>query len=330
MYIKHKFVVLGNGNDWCEISYADIKKNPNAKLMNRRLPCPYDKFLSRIAKLHYSQTLSHYFDLPWKEKWFSYFAKCMCLNENERLVIIVFDKHLFANDINFLSFLKRHFKNVKLVYVFTNIFLKSGAFANNFLNEIKKYYDLVYTYDFGDADKYDFQYFPNVYSAMRNPSIISTRKCFFVGKAKDRLNMLLSVYERMKSTGIDCDFHIVGVPLEKQQYKESIVYNKVLPYKQVVEKVQESCCLLDITQGESEGFTLRVNEAVYYDKLLITNNKSVKKAPFYNPDYIKIISSPEDIDQTVFEKWKSVNYSLEDKKYFAVESFLLKIENDLM
>lgn len=42
-------------------------------------------------------------------------------------------------------------------------------------------------------------------------------------------------------------------------------------------------CLLEITQANQSGLTVRCLEALFFDKKLITNNTSVRKLPFYNP-----------------------------------------------
>lgn len=322
----YKYIVLGNGNDWCEYSYKDTQKRNDTTFFNKPLPCPYHKILSKLAKIHYSQTIRHFIQLPLKKVWFPYFAKSISPCKTDNLIIIIFDKHQFANDQHFLRYIKNHFQNAKLVYVFTNIVSKSGAKENNFLEKLNSFYDSIFTYDFGDAAKYRYNYFPNVYSLSESTENKAQQKVFFIGKAKDRFDKIIQTFEKIKEIGINCDFHIVGVPLSKQKYTNEISYNKPLSYYQVIEKIQESQCILDITQGESEGFTLRINEAIHFNKLLITTNQKVIDAPFYNSNFIKVITTPNDIQDETFNCLGKVKFNDRDREYFSVESFFSKIK----
>lgn len=141
--------------------------------------------------------------------------------------------------------------------------------------------------------------------------------------------MLVSIYEKLKSMGISRKFYIFNVDEHEQKYKDEIIYNRLITYKDVIKNVKESDCVLDIIQGESSSFTLKVCEAVYYDKLLITTNHNVKTTSFYNCDFIKVIDSADEIDKNFFENIKNVKYSKQGKEYFSVESYLKRILNEI-
>jgi len=82
---------------------------------------------------------------------------------------------------------------------------------------------------------------------------------------------------------------------EKQLTGTGIHYNCWLNYKQVLQRVADTKCVLEILQGEQHGFTIRTCEAVTYKKRLITNNQFLKKQPFYDPRFMCVIKKASDI-----------------------------------
>ena len=197
-----------------------------------------------------------------------------------------------------------------------------------YLDKLNDWYDVVYAFDLEDSKKYNFKYFPLIYS-YNHIDVKEKNQVFYVGKAKDRYNMLMNCYDKLEELGINRKFYIVDVPEENQKHKDEIQYNKFLTYNECLKNIQESSCLIDIIQGESTGFTIKTCEAVYYDKLLITTNQNVKNAPFYDERYILVINSAEDITKEFFEKAGQVKYSDEGKAYFSVDTFLNKLYKDL-
>ena len=79
------------------------------------------------------------------------------------------------------------------------------------------------------------------------------------------------------SLGIQCDFKIVYSPADYISYEDNI------------RNVISSKCVLEICQEGQHGLTLRALEAMLCHRKLITNNKSIVKEDFYNPQNIFII-----------------------------------------
>ena len=141
--------------------------------------------------------------------------------------------------------------------------------------------------------------------------------------------MLIDVYDRLKRLKLKCIYHLFDVSNSEQISDDNITYNQYIPYDVCLKEIQSSNCLLDIIQGNSEGYTLKVCEAIFYDKLLITSNQKIKEAPFYDPQKILIISDAKDIDLSFFNNASKIKYSKKDKSYFSVESFIKRLNNDL-
>lgn len=326
--MQEKIVFLGNGQEWCEKSLSDFKEFKNVKVINYKYLCNLNKFLNFFAKIHFSYKVNSIINLPFKSLWFKKIINEINEKKEEDIIIIIYDRSLFANNIKFIKYLRKNFSRCKLVYMFTNIVKISGASDNDFVSKLNEMYDLVYAFDPVDAKKYNFCYSPLIYS-YNKIDVESKNQVFYVGRAKDRYQMLINVYERIEELNINSKFYISDVSTEKQKYKNKIEYNKYISYNECLKNIQESTCLLDIIQGDSEGFTIKTCEAIYYDKLLITTNKNVKNAPFYDERYILVIESANDINKDFFKNSGRAKYSKEGKEFFSVNTYLKRLYKDL-
>lgn len=333
LIIMKKLFILGNGNGWCSVSLRKMTQQENVYFINDVLPLVRFK---RLAKIHYSHKLNHYCDIPFKRIWFHRVSEYIQGNieRNDEVVLLVYDWNYFGSTKQFASYLRKQIRNIKIVYIFTNIVKGSFAYTRNFVEKLNSWYDVVFAFDIEDAKKHGFSYSPLIYDAdpnyCRDSEESSENVVFYVGQAKDRLEGLLDAYCKIKSLGINCDFHIANVDDASKKYENEIVYNNIMTYSEAVDRIKKSTCLIDIIQGESTGLTIKTCEAVCYDKKLITSNKHVVEYPFYDSRYIRVIESPDDIDLAFFEVNKDVHYSEEGKRYFSADMFLERLNKELM
>ncbi len=325
----YEIIILENESQWLKYCLGDFNTYERVRLIENRFPCT-SSFVANILKIHFSKRINEYINLPLKWVWNHYFARNICDSKNKKIILIIYDWNILSNNTSFLTLLRRHFDEIIIVYMFTNIASLSGAMQNKFVDKLKDYYDLVYAFDPQDSQKYQFNYSPLLYSACDEvkPNKLK-RDVFYVGEAKDRLKKLHRIYERLKELEVSSGFYITKVDSSEQIYDGEIIYNHPLTYYECIENIKGSNCLLDIIQGGSEGYTIKTCEAVYYDKLLITTNKKIKNAPFYNKDYILIIDDETDIKKEFLLNPKRVHYSDQDKAYFSVRTFLNKLEEDI-
>lgn len=96
------------------------------------------------------------------------------------------------------------------------------------------------------------------------------------------------------------------------QYKDERIsthtVDEIMPYEVVLKRTLEANCVLEIVRPGQVGFTLRTFEAVVYNKKLLTNNEHIKEFQFYNPSYMKVFKSVEDIDWKWVKERNAVNY----------------------
>lgn len=324
-----KYIILGNNYGWCKYTHALAEKTDNVEYIDDYLPVR-GSLRKKLAHLHYSNALNSHFSLPLKRIWYGTFYKTIGLNYNSSDVLIIYDNNKLCNDVAFLNSVKKRFPQITLVYMFTNIIAKSRAIENNFVGELNKYYDIVFAFDRVDAEKYGFSYSPLVYSpdvSVKHDSSSKGENVFYIGNAKDRIDMLHSSFNRLISLGVKCNFFIVGVPQEKQIHNESIKYNTTLPYNVVLDHIQDSTCLLDVIQGDSTGLTIKVCEAVYFNKKLITTNKDVMNYDFYDDRFIEVIESVADISEKFLHENKKVEYKESGREYFSLNALINRINN---
>jgi len=158
-------------------------------------------------------------------------------------------------------------------------------------------FDRVLTFDPEDAKKYHWTYVNALYSAFPAESSQIQSDLFYMGNVKDRLAFCKQLLQDMENNNVRPDFKLLcGDPVLLQQIPEQARLQRYLPYPEMVEKLQSTKCIFDMTQAGQSGITLRYYEAVVYNKKLLTNNEHIKTLPFYDSRYMKIYHTPEDID----------------------------------
>lgn len=237
--MSKKLIILGNGVDWCEKSLQGISKFDNIYLINKKIPVD-GNLKGKIAKIFFSHKLNSKFKIPFKSFWYRDIKKYIInhIDVNDELCILIYDHNVFGGEITFFNYLKKEFRNIKLAYIFTNIVDISYASSNNFVEKLNKYYDVVYAFDPDDAIKYNFKYSPLIYSTNYMNGLQKKNQVFYVGKAKDRLDMLIKIFERLMELGIETKYYIFDVPLEKQVYTDKIKYNQYLTYEECLKNIQ--------------------------------------------------------------------------------------------
>ena len=168
---------------------------------------------------------------------------------------------------------------------------------------VKDYYDAAVTMNRYDAEKYGFL-FCEYWPALLPDKAFEVEKAsdvFFCGAAKDRLNKILSVYERLTDAGLKCDFWITGVPKKEQKYSPSIHYteevtNHWLSYDEILQRDMNTKCILEILPFGQNYSSLRVCEALWYHKKLLTTNINAPQEWFYHPEIVKVFTNAQNID----------------------------------
>lgn len=145
-----------------------------------------------------------------------------------------------------------------------------------------------WSFDPNDCEKYGLKFNHQYYfkSFISPSSDAPIYDIFFCGSDSGRGKLLMDLYKVFQKAGLNNLFQIVypeydGIP-------EKLKSNRV-SYLNIVENIKKSRCLLELTREGQSGPTLRLMEALFNKKKVITTNKAVKDEPFYNPQNIFIL-----------------------------------------
>lgn len=325
-------IVWGNTAGWCGRSWNDILKIKNAKLINEFYPSK-SRFMELLIRLHFSERINSIIRLPLKRIWYDYFIDNMVEDRNSEMLVIVYDGNKVGIDEGFLKYFKSECRNAKLVYVITNEIQYSIATRKGFYHKLSLYYDIIYGFHLPDAEKYGIDIIPLVYSKNDLKHDRPKKTMFFAGEAKTRMPRILKVYEKLKQFGFSA--RIVALHVDKDsvnckfELNDEVVFNKFIPYDDVIRYTQEAGVIVEVPQDGLEAVTIKTCEAIYYNKLLISMNPLLKEMPFYDSRYMLYIESPDDITLDFLSNWDKVRYNQEAIDYFSVNTFLNRIFIDL-
>lgn len=126
-------------------------------------------------------------------------------------------------------------------------------------------------------------------------------RIFFLGADKGRAPYIASLKPILQGSGLICDIRILS-SVTDSDYRakfQDILANKGLSYDDYLAQLGSCGVLLDINQEGQSALTMRVMEAIYLSKKLITNNQSILNYDFYDPNNIFVL--PEEGLPTVEE-----------------------------
>jgi 1,5-rhamnosyltransferase len=156
-------------------------------------------------------------------------------------------------------------------------------------------FDKIYTFERDKTSILGAEYLPqfipvgykeaNAYrylqSADRQP------RCFFLGRDKGRSESLAKLANILENAGCEIDFSVVK---DRTSTKDSTyLIDQELDYSYSFLKTLMSDVVIDIVQKGQTGWTLRVLEAFYLNKKIITNNTDLLNSEFYSEGRIFIL-----------------------------------------
>lgn len=311
-----QYYILGNNSEWCYYSWKGVlDTDKSIHFNNDVVPISGPRIIRFLCKAHFSQRLNMKRRLPFKSIWYKRILNTINIKEDDENYLIIYDRNRLLFDLGFFKYIRKKRPGIKIVYLFSNIVKYTGAYEMGILNDLNSNFDKVFAFDKMDAEKYKFSYFPLIYTSCRSMDNNNKFDLFYIGKAKDRYGQLIRVFEKAQAEGLKCDFNIVGVPESEQLYGDVIKYNKPLTYSEVLDRMNNSKCIVDMIQGQSTAFTIKTCEAIIYDKKLITSNENVKHEDFYNEKMILVYTGNESL--TEFLSFNNIKFSKQSKDLFS-------------
>ena len=211
--------------------------------------------------------------------------------------------------IGYLRYLRKKYPNCKIIKMSRDVIKIQTQKHKDYTTA--GVFDLWMSFDEDDCKKYGFPHFDEFESKIDIPKEkdYPIADVFFAGKAKDRLDRLVKLYDRFESEGLKCYFYITEAKENEKVDRKGIVYApKQMSYVEMLKNSVNSRIILEVSQENAVGYTSRFLEAVMFNKLLITDNEYIATTKFYNPHYIQIIESENDIDVSIINNSENVDY----------------------
>lgn len=300
--MSYTFTIIVNDaqpNSWPDIVWRDALSSGARVLLDSCIPLPTP--FRHLRKAHFANPANSKVWLPLKCLWDeTNTLRFSDLDPSKRNFIIFQTGIKFS--AHYIERLKRERNACIVLYMPDNIrTMKIAQNKDEFLRFCRHYHvDQVYSFDKKDCEEFGADFF-DFYSML--PDKITQKKLeddkpriLYVGgcRSKSRLDTLHALYNKLKDQA-HCTFYLYGVKPEDAIHR-GIIYNHLLSYAEVVQLVQQHDIIVEIMNGTQAGNTLRLKEAVCYNKCLLTNNPIVKSSPYYHSNYMQIFENVEDID----------------------------------
>lgn len=237
-------------------------------------------------------------------------------------VVIIHASILTPPVVNYIN--KKH-SNIRIIVWYWNPVDKSVD-----LKGFEKYDCEIWSFDELDCKKYELNYNTQYYfNDVPLPKAATNQDVFFVGGDKGRIPQLIELKEELNSHGISNYFHIT--PTGKENLKFTEHYRSRLSYEEVLKYISSCKVIVDYVSEKQTGLTLRPLESLFYQKKLITNDKTIVNRDFYVKENIFIygkddlcklvdfVKTPyKEIDREVsikydFNTWLSNFFSAKEK-----------------
>lgn len=312
----HSFTIIVNSarpDSWPDIVWRDALSSGARVLLDSSIPLPAT--LRQLRKAHFANPANRKVWLPLKCLWDgTNTLRLSDLDPSKRNYIIFQTGIKFS--AHYIERLKRERNACIVLYMPDNIrTMKMAQDKQEFQRFCQHYHiDQVYSFDPKDCEEFGVEFF-DFYSMLPvegtahvanetfdriQASDTTKPRILYVGgcRSKSRLDTLHALYDHLKDKA-HCTFYLNGVAPENAN-REGIVYNHPLSYAEVVQLVQQNDIIVEIMNGTQAGNTLRLKEAVCYNKCLLTSNPTVKSSPYYNSSYMQIFDEVGDIDLSRF------------------------------
>ena len=301
-----EYIMVAPGSDYATVMWNDLRNVPECTYHDFVLADNSSSILKKLHHLHFSFSLNRFFDIPLQCIWRSaYTIKPDQLSDDKKYCIIFTDISACRVDKGFLKKLQEK-PNVTLVMVIVNIV----AAKERILKQRFNYFTDIFSFDKGDCDKYGFYHYTTYYSKLPlDANVKKESDAFFVGVSKGgRHTKLVRLFRRMQENGAKADFYIAH-HREKTDREKGIHYNEWLNYDDVLQKVLNTNCIVEIVGENQQGFTLRAIEAICYNKRLLTDNAVVKESKYYDTGFILYTPNIEDADISFITDTTPVEYN---------------------
>ena len=175
------------------------------------------------------------------------------------------------------------------------------------------------TFDEGDAKKFGIRYVDTYFFNLPKIDCKITNDIFYVGVERDnRKEKVDSLKKSLSNYAMNYDITISNNTNDKSY----------MSYQEIIERIQCSKSILDLTRNNQVGLTLRPLEALQFKKKLITDNKNIVNYPFYNKQNIFILGEDDMSSLYDFINSPYVDINRNIREYYYFENWLQRVLQD--
>lgn len=267
-----------------------------------------NKFLSLLRKVNSSLTFLFYGD------WYKH------IDDYDKIIVL---DTPFSYDHRLLKNIARKAHRAKRFYYSWNI-VRNEQLHKMEKEETEKYGFKFYCYDKGNCEKYDLQFNTIMYDeTLRLPAATPEYDTCFLGFLKDRKVKMGKLYDAFQAAGLKARFVIVknaGVVEDMPfEYRE-----KEVDYYEYLDMINRSKSILDITQQGQDGLSLRIMEAIFLNKKILTTNEYITKMDFYDPNNILVIRLGETSKEEILDFFNKPfhGYPEATREYYSFKAWV--------
>ena len=185
----------------------------------------------------------------------------------------------------------------------------------------------IYSTDKADCETYGLKYNHIFYPGPVAADTVNKKQLFFMGLDKGRGRELKELKNILENAGLHCDIRLYS-DSRKPSYRESLsglLVDRMLDYTDYCNSMKDCGILLDYNQPGQTALSMRVMEAIYFSKKLITTNTDIVNYDFYDPDRIFVL--PEALNELSFTALKDfvekplVPYGEETLYHYSFDHF---------
>ncbi len=308
-------ILIDTGSKSNIIMMGDIGKMKHAVQLTQ----PYtvsNPLLHKLMKIHFSYRINCKVELPLKSIWDSANVLNQLTADNSKeYIIIVVNNAIHKFSIPFLNRLSER-PNIHLVSLLLDSFARLPKAVPAMIR--KTNFELIYSFQQSDCEKYGFLYTNKIYSKASLPKTETPqRDVYFIGADKGRIKLLAEIYQKLTNAGFSCDFWVIVSEGRLEAYSAKYPYlhliTKRISYDEILRKIATSRCILELCQKGQDGLTMRFYEAIFYNRLLITNNPTAQKSPYFSSGYMNFIQTAEDLNLSMLRDITSVDYGYQNE-----------------
>ncbi|MCR5213890.1 MAG: hypothetical protein K6E10_05705 [Eubacterium sp.] len=326
-----KYILIDTGSESNKLMMSDVGKMENA-IQRTKTYETGNKILDNLIRIHFSYAINQRINLPFKSIWNKWCVlDKLTLDDNYEYFIVIVNNAIHRLSVKHLNELQKR-DNIHIYSLLLDPFLHLPLNVQKQIKGVN--WEKIYSFQKSDCLKFNFTISNNIYSkvdiALYGKTDSNKTDVYFVGLAKDRMDKIYKVYKRLADFGLACDFNVIVdkrvLDAYKSKYTGINFKTSRIPYGDVLKSISATRCILEICSEGQDGLTMRFYEAVFYNKMLITNNITAKQSDYYNDTYMQVIENYKDIDLD-----RIVNTDVVDYKYdgrYSPVNFLQTIVND--